>query len=57
MLYYAQLLDIRCKEADRMRRKPFRERHPDFPIWISAIALIVSIAIPIVRTILARTSG
>lgn len=41
----------------KQRRRPFRERHPDFPIWVSLIALAVSIAAPIVRAVLARKIG
>ena len=32
----------------------FRLRHPNFPLWISVIALIVSIAMPALRIFLAR---
>lgn len=32
----------------------FRVRHPNFPLWISVIALIVSIAMPALRIFLAR---
>lgn len=31
------------------KRKNFRQRHPDFPLWLSIIALALSIAMPIVR--------
>ena len=33
--------------------KRFQVRHPDFPLWISVIALIVSIAMPVLRIFLA----
>ena len=34
--------------------KRFQERFPNFPLWISVIALVVSIAMPMLRIFLAR---
>lgn len=34
-------------------RLSFRERYPNFPLWLSLIALICSIAMPILREFLA----
>lgn len=34
-------------------KKTFRERHPDFPLWLSIIALVAAIATPILRGFLA----
>ena len=34
----------------------FREKHPNFPMWISIIALAVSIASPILRKFLEETT-
>lgn len=33
----------------------FQKRFPNFPLWISVIALIMSIAMPVLRIFLART--
>lgn len=33
------------------------ERHPKLPLWLSIIALLCSIAAPIVREVLARMTG
>ncbi len=38
----------------RKRFRQFQENHPDFPLWISIIALIISIAMPALRIFLAR---
>ena len=41
---------------DRLKKAAnrFRVRHPDFPLWISVIALIASITMPVLRIFLAR---
>lgn len=35
------------------RKKPFHERHPNLPLYISIIALIASFIAPIIREFLA----
>lgn len=35
-----------------MKKRPWHERHPDMPYWISLIALIASIVLPILRRFL-----
>lgn len=36
-------------------RKPFYKRHPNLPLWLSIVALIASIVMPVIREILAKT--
>lgn len=48
---------ISCNLSDivlecRIKKIPFYERHPNFPLWISIFALIVSIIMPILRKFL-----
>ena len=38
------------------RKKSFRERHPNLPLWLAIMALIASIAMPILRIFLEGTT-
>ena len=52
--YLPMASDRRSRKGRQMKKKfeKFRERHPDFPMWLSLIALLASIAMPILRKFL-----
>ena len=53
MIYTWQVTEGQ-ERGEQMKKKfeKFRERHPDFPMWLSLIALLASIAMPILRKFL-----